>query len=214
MLLPRTCPCLSNASHYSLTQCTAGYPKHIVLSASTLHSADALSPALTKPPALIEPLHSSYTYGPCCVDACVRDAYRYMGSYVSGAHFNPAVTLVHYLRGDVDATDAWSFTLAQTLGGLLGGLVAVFEGANFLPAVDSSASPLLILSAETLFSFALCLVHANVLSAKGPLAGRDGNDFFGITMGFVFLSGTQWALTQRAQQPRPHLSALLLRFFS
>ena len=112
-----------------------------------------------------------------------------MGSYVSGAHFNPAVTLVHYLRGDVDATDVWTYTLAQTLGGLLAGLIATFEGANFLPAVDTSATPLLILSAEVLFSFALCLVHANVLSAKGPLAGRDGNDFFGITIGFVVLSG-------------------------
>lgn len=116
-------------------------------------------------------------------------AVTYATARISGAHLNPAITLVHYLRGDVDATDLWTYSASQSVGALLAGLVAVFEGGAFLPQVSSTATPLLILSAEILFSFAICLVHADVLTAKGPLSGREGNDYFGVAMGCTILAG-------------------------
>ncbi len=39
---------------------------------------------------------------------------------VSGAHFNPAVTLAFLLRGEISAAMALSYTVSQTAGGLLG----------------------------------------------------------------------------------------------
>jgi glycerol uptake facilitator-like aquaporin len=43
---------------------------------------------------------------------------------VSGAHFNPAVTAVFALRGEIGARDAMLYAAAQILGGLLGVVVA------------------------------------------------------------------------------------------
>ncbi|MEO9515759.1 MAG: MIP/aquaporin family protein [Paracoccaceae bacterium] len=39
---------------------------------------------------------------------------------ISGAHFNPAVTLAFYLRGDIDAKSAASYVPVQIIGGILG----------------------------------------------------------------------------------------------
>jgi glycerol uptake facilitator-like aquaporin len=39
---------------------------------------------------------------------------------VSGAHFNPAVTLAFALRGDLDARTAALYTIAQVVGGIAG----------------------------------------------------------------------------------------------
>lgn len=43
---------------------------------------------------------------------------------ISGAHFNPAVTLVMGLRGDIDRNTAFAYVAAQIIGGCLGTLVA------------------------------------------------------------------------------------------
>jgi glycerol uptake facilitator-like aquaporin len=43
---------------------------------------------------------------------------------ISGAHFNPAVSLVLGLRGELPARDVALYTLVQTIGGVLGTLVA------------------------------------------------------------------------------------------
>ena len=43
---------------------------------------------------------------------------------VSGAHFNPAVTLAFTLRGDIKATDAMAYVGVQVLGGLIGVIAA------------------------------------------------------------------------------------------
>ena len=39
---------------------------------------------------------------------------------ISGAHFNPAVTLAFYLRGDIDAKSAAAYVPVQIIGGILG----------------------------------------------------------------------------------------------
>ena len=43
---------------------------------------------------------------------------------ISGAHFNPAVSLVMTLRGDLSARDAGAYTVAQIIGGCLGTFAA------------------------------------------------------------------------------------------
>jgi glycerol uptake facilitator-like aquaporin len=55
---------------------------------------------------------------------------------ISGAHFNPAVSMVFALRGDLAWRDAIVYALAQSVGGIVGTLLAhvMFE----LPLVDLS----------------------------------------------------------------------------
>lgn len=57
---------------------------------------------------------------------------------ISGAHFNPAVSLVFRLRGELDNKTLIAFIAAQALGGLAGtGLAhAMFELALFTPSVN------------------------------------------------------------------------------
>jgi glycerol uptake facilitator-like aquaporin len=55
---------------------------------------------------------------------------------ISGAHFNPAVTLVFAIKRDLAPRDAWLYVGAQIIGGILGTVVAhaMFE----LPLLDAS----------------------------------------------------------------------------
>ena len=52
---------------------------------------------------------------------------------VSGAHFNPAVTLVDRLLGNFTTTETISYMLAQTAGGCVGSIIAnaMFELPTF-----------------------------------------------------------------------------------
>ena len=55
---------------------------------------------------------------------------------VSGAHFNPVVTLVDRLQGTIASRDALLYVLAQTVGGCVGAIVANLMFS--LPAVELS----------------------------------------------------------------------------
>lgn len=55
---------------------------------------------------------------------------------ISGAHFNPAVSLVFALRRDLPAQEATSYTIAQILGGIAGTVTAHLMFA--LPVIEAS----------------------------------------------------------------------------
>jgi glycerol uptake facilitator-like aquaporin len=55
---------------------------------------------------------------------------------ISGAHFNPAVSLVFALRRELSARDATLYVSAQILGGILGTMIA--HGMFALPLLDAS----------------------------------------------------------------------------
>ena len=60
---------------------------------------------------------------------------------LSGAHFNPAVSLVFRLRGELGNNDFLAYVGAQLIGGLLGTALAhaMFELALFTPSVNIRA---------------------------------------------------------------------------
>ena len=55
---------------------------------------------------------------------------------VSGAHFNPAVTLVDWLLGSINARDAGLYIVVQMIGGCIGAIVANLMFS--LPAIEWS----------------------------------------------------------------------------
>ena len=108
----------------------------------------------------------------------------YMGGHVSGAHYNPAVTLAVTMRGRLPASQVIPYWISQLLGALAASAV-VFRvmGKTFaLAPVGGTFHSTLI---EFLFAFALALVVLNVATAKAT----EGNSFYGLAIGFTVAVG-------------------------
>ena len=111
----------------------------------------------------------------------------FAGGHISGAHYNPAVTLGVFMRGKCAASDVVPYILSQVTGAAVAALVVGFlYGAPAGDPLDitSAAMPKALL-AEFLFTFALVWVVLNVATAKGT----DGNSFYGLAIGFTVLAG-------------------------
>jgi len=111
----------------------------------------------------------------------------YAGGHISGAHYNPAVTVAVTLRGRLPAIDVFGYVVAQLLGAsLAAGAVYYLKGSRQL--VDAGG-PIYglgqITLAEFLFTFALAYVVLNVATAKA----NSGNSFYGLAIGFTVVGG-------------------------
>jgi aquaporin Z len=108
----------------------------------------------------------------------------FAGGHVSGAHYNPAVTLAVFLRGKCPAADVGPYMVSQVVGAAAAAVIVLFIKGN--PTVvpgDPSVVPALL--AEFLYTFALAYVVLNVATAKGTA----GNSFYGLAIGFTVLAG-------------------------
>ncbi len=110
----------------------------------------------------------------------------FMGGHISGAHYNPAVTLGMLIGGKVDGKDVVPYIIAQ-IAGALGASAIVYwlTGKPFGPAPGEGVGTWQALGAEMLLTFALMLVILNVATAKK----NDGNSFYGLAIGFTVMAG-------------------------
>ncbi len=108
----------------------------------------------------------------------------YMGGHISGAHYNPAVSLAAWMSKKMDSKDALMYMLFQITGAVLAALLyyIVFFKAFAPPAPQEgftyNLKPLII---EAVFTFALCLVVLNVAATKKT----EGNSYYGLAIGFT-----------------------------
>lgn len=110
----------------------------------------------------------------------------YMGGHVSGAHYNPAVSLAVLLIGRMTPKDLAGYVVAQILGAIAAAAaVHVLTGQTFAPAPGAGFTAGTALIAELLFTFALALVVLNVAAS----AGTKGNSFYGLAIGFTVMVG-------------------------
>ncbi len=107
----------------------------------------------------------------------------YAGGHVSGAHYNPAVTLAVLMRGRCSIAEVPVYLLAQFAGAAAAAFTAVYMvgSGTASPTIDVTKA----LIAEFLFTFALAYVVLNVATAKGT----SGNSFYGLAIGFIVLAG-------------------------
>lgn len=110
----------------------------------------------------------------------------YAGAHISGAHYNPAVSLAVWIRGKLSLGDLIGYWLSQAAGGIAAALVVanVFlsEGQDVCAIPDDGIINGLI--AEFLGTFALAYVVLNVATAKGT----SGNSFYGLAIGGTVLA--------------------------
>jgi aquaporin Z len=109
----------------------------------------------------------------------------YMGGHVSGAHYNPAVSLAAVLRGALPAGEFVPYVVAQLAGAVAASLVVyVVTGSTFAPAPGVNATPMAALVVEILYTFALVLVVLNVATSKHT----TGNSYYGLAIGFTIMA--------------------------
>jgi len=110
----------------------------------------------------------------------------YLGGHVSGAHYNPAVSIAVCLRGKLPGNQLVPYMVAQILGASVAGAAVYFlNGTTFAPAPSLGVSSIQALGAELLFTFALVLVVLNVATAKAT----EGNSYYGLAIGFTVFVG-------------------------
>jgi aquaporin Z len=112
----------------------------------------------------------------------------YAGGHVSGAHYNPAVTVAIYLRGKCPASDVVPYWLAQFAGAGLGAWAAlrlIGRGPIVPPGSAPHEAIGQVMLAEFLFTFALAYVVLNVATARS----NAGNSFYGLAIGMTVMAG-------------------------
>lgn len=109
----------------------------------------------------------------------------YCGAHISGAHYNPAVTLAMLLQKEISPLDSIKYFLSQTLGSTLAALSIYLMNTNMQvqPVLGDSIYP--IFFSEIIFTFMLVFVILNV--ATHP--NLKGNSFYGLAIGLTVMTG-------------------------
>lgn len=106
---------------------------------------------------------------------------------VSGANFNPAVSVALCAAKKLPPKDAGIYCVAQVAGGIVAGLVygaTLGNVFNLAPAAGFGVAH--AAAAEIIYTFMLCFVVLNVACSKVH-AGK--NQFYGLAIGFVVIAG-------------------------
>ena len=110
----------------------------------------------------------------------------YMGGHISGAHYNPAISIAIAIRGKLDRADLLPYIAAQIAGALVAAVVVRNLTGDFLVVAPGAGVPAAAaLLAEVLYTFALALVILNV--ATSPRT--EGNSYYGLAIGFTVMTG-------------------------
>ncbi|MCH8904902.1 MAG: aquaporin [Bacteroidetes bacterium] len=109
----------------------------------------------------------------------------YMGGHISGAHYNPAVSLAMIIRKKIGTTDALMYMLFQ-IAGAFAAAMFIFQGSfgEFVPAPNHEINVLKPLMVEAVLTFALVMVILNVATSKKT----EGNSYYGLAIGFTIMA--------------------------
>ena len=114
----------------------------------------------------------------------------YMGGHISGAHYNPAVSIAMIIRGLLSVKEAINYILSQLAGAILAAFLVNWLSESILELIPMKVGPnpnvsvLQILVVEVVFTFALVLVILNV--ATNPKT--EGNSYYGLAIGFTIMA--------------------------
>ena len=113
----------------------------------------------------------------------------YAGGHLSGAHFNPAVSVAVLLRGRLPLADFAPYVAAQLLGGLLAYVLALGMFGNQLGALPAGLDLVGVVVAaflsELVFTFALAWVVLNTATSRD----HPVNSFYGLAIGLTVTTG-------------------------
>jgi aquaporin Z len=109
----------------------------------------------------------------------------YMGGYISGAHYNPAVTLAVWLRGKMERADAFRYMAFQTLGALSAAFINyLITGNAIVPKPSADITFISIILVEAIFTFALASVVLHATTSRKTV----GNEYYALAIGLTVMA--------------------------
>ncbi len=109
----------------------------------------------------------------------------YAGGHISGGHYNPAVSFAAAIRGALSWKDLFPYIIAQAIGALLAGLLAMYIVVIPPYSNETSFSILPMVICEFLFTFALCYTVLQTATSEDT----KGNSYYGLAIGATVLTG-------------------------
>ena len=110
----------------------------------------------------------------------------YAGGHISGAHYNPAVTVSIYLRGACEKDEVLPYITSQVIAAVSAAMVVenllLPDELTNVTVKDLGTDAVV---AELLFTFALAYVILNVATTEST----SGNGYFGAAIALVVLAG-------------------------
>ena len=107
----------------------------------------------------------------------------YIGASVSGAHYNPAITVSFWATGHLSGKSMISYVISQTLGALAGTLLIFFMAGSALQTIPaSSATPLQYGSVEILFLLLLSMLYLTLFLSDS----FKHNRIYGLAIGLSY----------------------------
>ncbi|MBM4194207.1 MAG: porin [Gemmatimonadetes bacterium] len=110
----------------------------------------------------------------------------YAGGRISGAHYNPAVSIGLVVRGALPAGKLAGYLGAQFAGAIAAGLLVwKFTGQPMHVAPAEMTTALKAIAGEAVWTFALAYVVMHVATSKAT----EGNSYFGLAIGMTVAAG-------------------------
>ena len=108
----------------------------------------------------------------------------YMGAHISGAHYNPVVSLAMLINDQIELKE-FSFYLASQLLGSVVATYFIMSLGNDFEVISNTNDISSFFVAEILFTFLLVFVILNVALNKN----LKGNQFYGLAIGLTVTAG-------------------------
>ena len=109
----------------------------------------------------------------------------YMGAHISGAHYNPAVSLAMLINKKLSPKELGFYIFYQLLGAVFATYTLYFLGNEDFSVVSNTSDISQFIVAEILFTFLLVFVILNVALNKNI----EGNQYFGLAIGLTVAAG-------------------------
>ena len=111
----------------------------------------------------------------------------YAGGHISGAHYNPAVTMAVLVRGRISGRDAVGYWIVQIVGAVIAGALAraIVNPARVTTLTLAGHHMTAAALVELFITFALAYVVLNVATSKD----HPNNGFYGLAIGFTVAAG-------------------------
>ena len=109
----------------------------------------------------------------------------YAGGYISGGHYNPAVSLAAAIRGSLSWRHIVQYWIAQVGGAVCATLIVKMVANELFPVLPTELNNMTVFICEFLFTTALAFV---VLQTATTFANRN-NSYYGLAIGSTLMVG-------------------------